>query len=107
MDADQTVDAGKAKCGYPVWYKWRDTPPWEEMSARINSLLRRGATSIHILSAGSAMDTDYEMVIVDGELNYSEACDAFSAWLEIWGREVDEDSDGYDWKTQLEPFRVS
>jgi hypothetical protein len=105
MDVDQTVDAAKAKWGYPAWYDWKVAPPWDEISARLNSLLRRGATGINIYDAGSTNDNGCEVVIVDGELNATEASNAFTAWMEIWWEVVDEDH-GFDWRTQPEPFRV-
>ena len=105
MNTDQTVEADKAKSGYPTWYKWKDSPNWDEISERINSLLRRGATTIHIYDANFGLSSDYEMVIVDGELNATEASEAFNTWMAMWWQEVDEDL-GFDWKTQPEPFRV-
>jgi hypothetical protein len=76
-----------------------------EISARLNSLLRRGATGINIYDVGSSNDNDREVVIVDGELSAPEASKAFKAWMDIWWEAVDEDH-GFDWRTQPVPFRV-
>ena len=102
---NQAVDSVKAKWGHSAWYDWKVAPPWDEISARVNSLLRRGATVINIYDVASSNDNDCEMVIVDGELSSIEAAEAFKAWLGLWWDEIDEEQ-GFDWETRPDPFRV-
>ena len=76
---------------YCTFWDWKSEPPFDEIQARINSLLERGATGIYLVEANCGRD-DYCLVISDQPLTDEEAEQRWDDWF---GSLPDEEP--YDW----------
>ena len=93
-----------ARMAYCTFWDWKDDPPYDEISSRINSLLQRGAKEIHLYDADPGSGDTHEVVIAARKLSPRERLAVWSFFSEddsAWPA----DGSGYDWKKDPEPRR--
>jgi hypothetical protein len=81
-----------------TFWDWKDDPPFDEIEARLNALITRGATSVHLAAPSCGRD-DHCLVISDTPLTEAQA---EARWDEWFGRVI-LDGPSYFWSASADP----
>jgi hypothetical protein len=82
---------------YCTFWDWKEDPPFDEIEARVNALLERGATRLYFATPNCGRD-DYCLVISDIPVKDDEA---ETKWEDWFGNLPDDDA--YDWTEWNDP----